>query len=69
MHNVYIIYGTGNYDYVEIEEFLKESLLMKDLCHPNVMMLIGICIDAEAPYIILPYMEGDHQGSTCMVCL
>ena len=42
---------------------------MKDLCHPNVMMLIGICIDAEAPYIILPYMEGDHQAQLVMVCL
>ena len=31
---------------------------MKDLKHPNVMTLIGICInDDESPMIILPFMS------------
>ena len=42
----------------EIDKFLEESLVMKDLCHPNVMGLIGVCVDADTPYIILPFMEG-----------
>ena len=34
---------------------------MKKLIHPNVMNLIGVCVDAgPTPYIVLPYMaNGD----------
>ena len=34
---------------------------MKELSHPNVMNLLGVCIDAgPTPYIVLPYMaNGD----------
>ena len=34
---------------------------MKELSHPNVMNLMGVCIDAgPTPYIVLPYMaNGD----------
>ena len=34
---------------------------MKELSHPNVMNLMGLCIDAgPTPYIVLPYMaNGD----------
>ena len=52
------IFEGGSHDAAEVNEFLKESILMKDLCHPNVMELIGICIDGDSPYIILPYLEG-----------
>ena len=42
-----------------VKEFIEESLVMQDLDHPNVMGLIGICLDAgPSPLIILPYMEG-----------
>ncbi|XP_070582303.1 hepatocyte growth factor receptor-like [Ptychodera flava] len=42
----------------ESENFLEEGLLMKDLQHPNVLTLIGICIDDRGvPMIILPYMK------------
>ena len=31
---------------------------MKELCHPNVMNLLGVCLDAgPTPYIVLPFME------------
>ena len=31
---------------------------MKKLCHPNVMNLLGVCLDAgHTPYIVLPFME------------
>ena len=34
---------------------------MKELGHPNVMNLLGVCVDAgPTPYIVLPYMaNGD----------
>ena len=32
---------------------------MKKLNHPNVMQLVGICLEADsAPYIVLPFMSG-----------
>ncbi len=37
---------------------MEESLKMKRFKHPNVLGLIGVCIDAgPAPYLVLPYME------------
>jgi len=36
---------------------MEESVKMKHFNHPNVMNLIGVCIDAgPAPYIIMPFM-------------
>ena len=36
---------------------MEESVKMKHFNHPNVMNLIGVCIDAgPAPYIIIPFM-------------
>ena len=34
---------------------------MKSFEHPNVMNLMGVCLDAgPAPYLILPYMENGN---------
>ena len=36
---------------------MEESIKMKRFKHPNVISLIGVCIDAgPAPYIIMPFM-------------
>ncbi len=36
---------------------MKESEKMRKFQHPNVLNMIGVCIDAgEAPYIVMPYM-------------
>ena len=52
----------GKYDSDDVAAFIKESMHMKCLDHPNVMKLIGVCFDAgTAPYIILPYMSGKRQ--------
>ena len=41
----------------EIEDIMEESLKMKSFDHPNVLNLMGVCIDAgEAPYLVMPYM-------------
>ncbi len=41
----------------DIEELVKASNRMALLNHPNVLSLIGICIDVgEAPYIVMPFM-------------
>ena len=36
---------------------MSESIKMKRFDHPNVISLIGVCVDAgPAPYIIMPFM-------------
>ena len=50
------------YSSKEIKELIEESLVMQDLDHPNVMGLIGICLDAgPSPLVVLPYMEGQQH--------
>jgi len=46
----------------EVENFLTECVLMKNINHPNVLGLLGVCLDSEngLPYIVLPFMaNGD----------
>ncbi|XP_006876512.1 PREDICTED: tyrosine-protein kinase Mer [Chrysochloris asiatica] len=51
-----------NFSQREIEEFLSEAACMKDFCHPNVIRLLGVCIEMSAqripkPMVILPFMK------------
>ena len=47
----------GFYSIKDVEDLLNESEKMQKFQHPNVLNLIGVCIDAgDAPYIIMPYM-------------
>ena len=42
----------------DISELLDESLKMKAFSHPNILNLIGVCVDGgPAPYVVMPYME------------
>ena len=42
----------------EVKKMMEESLKMKQFTHPNVMNLIGVCMDAgPAPYIVMPFMS------------
>ena len=49
----------------ELVGFLKESALMKDFDHPNVLGLAGVCLDnpTREPLILLPFMaNGDLKS-------
>ena len=40
-----------------MENLLKECIKMCTLDHPNILPLIGVCIDGgPAPFIIMPFM-------------
>jgi len=48
---------SGYFGGEEIDNIMSESIKMKRFNHPNVIGLIGVCVDAgPAPYIIMPFM-------------
>ncbi|XP_036429522.1 tyrosine-protein kinase Mer [Colossoma macropomum] len=51
-----------NFSQREIEEFLNEAACMKDFNHPNVIRLLGVCLEVgpghfPKPMVILPFMK------------
>ncbi|KAK0042793.1 hepatocyte growth factor receptor [Biomphalaria pfeifferi] len=43
---------------IELQSFLQEALRMKDFNHPNVLALIGVCLDLDTmPLVVLPFMK------------
>ncbi|XP_062065832.1 tyrosine-protein kinase Mer [Lepus europaeus] len=51
-----------NFSQREIEEFLSEAACMKDFSHPNVIRLLGVCIEMSSqgipkPMVVLPFMK------------
>ncbi|XP_074143788.1 tyrosine-protein kinase Mer isoform X2 [Sminthopsis crassicaudata] len=51
-----------NFSQSEIEEFLSEAACMKDFDHPNVIRLLGVCLEMSSqripkPMVILPFMK------------
>ena len=48
----------GTFTDDDIKEMIREFVLMHKLNHPNVISLVGICLNAgPTPYIVLPFME------------
>jgi len=44
----------------DMKSFLLECTKMSELDHPNVLGIIGICLEDESPYMLLPFMaNGD----------
>ena len=47
----------GFFDNRQVNKIMEESIKMKHFDHPNVLHLIGVCLDAgPAPYVVMPYM-------------
>ena len=44
-------------DSVPVSEFLQEAFLMKNLCHPNLLQIFGICTKEPPYYIITEFMR------------
>ena len=57
-HNVVRLFTLiGDFDQLDVDKFVEESLKMSRFKHAHVMGLIGVCLDAgPAPYIVMPYM-------------
>ena len=46
-----------------VSEFLEEATIMHNFTHPNVLSLLGVVIDDNKPYVIMPLMEnGDLRA-------
>ncbi|KAG8509478.1 Tyrosine-protein kinase ABL1 [Galemys pyrenaicus] len=66
-------------DTMEVEEFLKEAAVMKEIKHPNLVQLLGVCTREPPFYIITEFMthgnlldflrECDRQEVSAVVLL
>ena len=51
------IITVGFFDNSQVNKIMEECVKMKYFDHPNVLHLIGVCLDAgPAPYVVMPYM-------------
>ena len=48
---------TGLFTLSDVRSLVNEIIKMKDFCHPHVMPLIGVCLDAgPGVSMVMPYM-------------
>ena len=54
------LYTASDWSSEDMKSFLLECSKMSELNHPNVLGLVGISIEDDSPYMLLPYMvNGD----------
>ena len=53
---IYIIFLLALFSESAVTNLNQEILKMMHFDHPNVMPLIGVCIDGTSPVLIMPYM-------------
>ena len=44
----------------DLEQLTKEISTMLSFEHPNVMSLVGVCLDGEMPLLIMPFMSNGN---------
>ena len=44
----------------DLERLTKEISTMLSFQHPNVMSLVGVCLDGEMPLLIMPFMPNGN---------
>lgn len=50
-------FASGFYDKTTVRDMLKECSKMSHFDHPNVLKMIGVCLDGgPAPFLIMPFM-------------
>ena len=47
----------------DVTQFLEEATIMKDFKHQHVLHLLGVAIDNDRIYVVLPYMENGDLKS------
>ena len=58
MHLFNFFYKLGQFSSEDISSLMEETIKMKYFDHPNVLSLLGVCLDTgSAPYIIMPLMS------------
>ncbi|XP_032088778.1 tyrosine-protein kinase ABL1 isoform X3 [Thamnophis elegans] len=55
-YNLTVAVKTLKEDTMEVEEFLKEASVMKEVKHPNLVQLLGVCTREPPFYIITEFM-------------
>ena len=44
-----------------MEDFLEECVKLSQLKHPNIMEIIGVCLDrGVVPYLVMPFMSNGN---------
>uniref|UniRef100_UPI00358E65E3 tyrosine-protein kinase ABL1-like isoform X3 n=1 Tax=Myxine glutinosa TaxID=7769 RepID=UPI00358E65E3 len=55
-YNFVVAVKTLKEDTMEVEEFLKEASVMKEIKHPNLVQLLGVCTREPPFYIVTEFM-------------
>ena len=51
------MYSVALFSCGDLERLTKEISTMLSFQHPNVMSLVGVCLDGEMPLLIMPFMS------------